>query len=293
MERYDRKTKDKTRSNIAKNKPDEAGKKQGNNINNQDKNKPGANKVAEAVKKFSQKQKEKLANVINNVVANVKPNFKLSNNYKNFINNLRVSGQRKLMKKLPVFILALTVLAVRNKRIIKPMIDAYKASIRMEFGPKAYVDAVMFIITQYFKNVKDMGLLEGLEIGVTTASMFIEDIPAMFSRVDNISDGVSSVQVLKNILANAVDLKKAFGPGNQQQGQDKPRESVVKFQGDNNNNRNNDNNNNNNNNNNRNNNNNNDRNNNNNDRSNNNDRNNNRNNNNDRNNRRKRRQTMG
>lgn len=227
MERYDRKTKDKSKNeaSVKSAKPFEKNKNQGKVNEKNNYNKPG--KVVDAVKKFSQKQKEKLANVINNVVANVKPNFKLSRNYKNFLNNLRVSSERKLMTKLPVFILALTVLAVRNKRIIRPMIDAYKASLKMDFGEKAYVDAAMFIVSQYFKNVKEMGALEGLEVGITTAAMFIEDIPAMFSRVDTISDGISSVQVLKNILINAVDLKKAFLPGNQPQ--DNQREIVVKF----------------------------------------------------------------
>lgn len=157
---------------------------------------------------FAENQRKKIVKSFEGVVQKLKPNVNMSENYKKFVNKVNNPVNRKIVKMLPVVLLSLTILAVKNKRLLKPMLDAYQVSLASNQG-STIGDKAFYIAKEYVSSFTKIGIIEGVELAVTTLSFFLEDIPTVFERLD-LTHGISQLTIYKNILKNAVDLKKDF-----------------------------------------------------------------------------------
>lgn len=157
---------------------------------------------------FADNQKKKIVKSFEGIVNKIKPHVVMSANYKQFVNKVNNPVNRKIIKLLPVILLSITVLAVKNKRLIKPMIDAYQITSGVP-GSSSVADRAVLIAREYSKFFSSMNAIESLELALSTLSFFLEDIPAVFDRLDT-QHGLSQLTVQKNIFRNVADLKKDF-----------------------------------------------------------------------------------
>lgn len=156
------------------------------------------NKFIKVFNKFSDKLVKNLSGI--------KPEDIISDKYKNFINVINKPYNKNLIKTLPIILLSITVLATKNKRILKPIYDAYLLASKGFNPDTTFIGKIINIIKSYIEILTKIGGLESLEISLVTLSLFIEDIPNIFKKLDNLPN-IPTVTIYKNLIKNINDVK--------------------------------------------------------------------------------------
>jgi hypothetical protein len=160
---------------------------------------------------FAENQKKKIVNSFENIIKQINSKHPtMSDNYRKFVNKVNNPTNRRIVKMLPIVLLSLTVLAIKNKRLIKPLIEAYQVVIQTSNASETVGKKVIMIVKEYCKYFSTLGSsIETLDITMSTLSLFLEDIPQVFERLD-INHGISQLTIQKNIFRNAADIKREF-----------------------------------------------------------------------------------
>jgi hypothetical protein len=155
---------------------------------------------------------EKVFTKFNNVVektANLKKRSKIdiSQKYDNFLAKVNKPENKKLLNKLPSILLAITILAVRNKKVLKYLYDGYDLAVRSFGNDITFLGKISIVIKSYIDLLKNIGVLESLETGLVVLSFFMDDIPAIIRNVSaNPHENPVRPQLFKNIVKNANEV---------------------------------------------------------------------------------------
>lgn len=154
---------------------------------------------------FFEKKKEYLIKTFEKIASPVKVKNIVSEKYKNFVKKVDTPSNRKLIALLPYVLLALTVVAVNNKRVIKPMFDAfYTAKEKLKPG-SSLVERTLYIITEYLSVFTKGNLFTNIELGMSTLILFLDDIPNIYKKLDTYA-GISTFTMQKQLAKNIGEL---------------------------------------------------------------------------------------
>lgn len=155
------------------------------------------NKFLKVFNKFSDKLVKNLSGI--------KPEDIISDKYQQFINVINKPYNKNLIKTLPIILLSITVLATKNKRILKPIYDAYLLASKGFNPDTTFIGKIINIIKSYIEILTKIGGLESLEISLVTLSLFVEDIPNIFKKLEYLPN-IPTVTIYKNLIKNINDV---------------------------------------------------------------------------------------
>ncbi len=130
----------------------------------------------------------------------------VSKKFNNFAKKFNQPYNKTLIKSIPIILLALTVIAVKNKKYLKTISMAYKAA-SQSFDNTTFIGKITKIIKSYIEILSKMGKLETLEAGLFLLAMFTEDIPNIYKNLHNIAH-LSYLSISKGFVKNINDLNK-------------------------------------------------------------------------------------
>lgn len=145
--------------------------------------------------------------IVNEKMKKFNPKDYIADKYKKFSEKIADPENKKLVKLLPAVFLAVTVLAVKNKRFIKPFIEAfYNAKNNMK-SEMSMTDKALFLLYEYSKVLyKNADVITTIDSAISLVTLFLEDIPSIFGKLYAYTE-ISQFNIQKNIVKNAVELK--------------------------------------------------------------------------------------
>jgi len=136
-----------------------------------------------------------------------KPN---SVRYDKFVISINSERNRKAAKLLPIILLALLALAIKNKNLISLVSAAYlDASVSNSYGTALFGEKVIMVINAFVDVMKKLDIAEKGEIAFTFLSLFLDEIPSLFKDYSHLDD-IQTTALAKHIAKNANELNKAI-----------------------------------------------------------------------------------
>lgn len=132
----------------------------------------------------------------------------ISRNYNKLVKKAKDISNNYILKNLPFLILSITILAVQNKGLLKPMMDSYKYIFNKP-GNTPFTSKIISIIIAYISIISNLPFLEKAESILSLVSLMTENIPAMIAQLKYVPDQ-SLLTTSKFIFRNIIDVSK-FG----------------------------------------------------------------------------------
>lgn len=135
-----------------------------------------------------------------------KPN---SERYDKFVISINSDRNRKAAKLLPIILLALLSLALKNKNLISLASGAYlDASVSNSYGTALFGEKVVMVINAFVDVIKKLDIAEKGEIAFTFLSLFLDEIPSLFKNYSHLDD-IQTTALAKHIAKNINEVNKA------------------------------------------------------------------------------------
>lgn len=173
-------------------------------------------KVADTVKRSADKVSEKINRLKDSKI--------VPENYKNFLSKIGAEKNRKLARLVPIILLSLTSLALKNKTLFKTFGLAYRESTSKDTDP--FKSKILSFIRAYIDIFNKLNLFEKSELSFTFLTVFLDDIPSVFRDYSDISD-INHIVIMKHLSKNAAEIVK-LGDSSEKGGVDK--KSLLELQ---------------------------------------------------------------
>lgn len=145
--------------------------------------------------------------LVNEKMKNFNPKEYIGEKYKKFSDKIKDPENKKLIEYLPAVFLAITLLAVKNKKLISPFIEAFHNTKVKVTADMTMTDKALLLIYEYGSLLyKNASILKTIETAMTLLTLFLEDIPNIFTKFESYN-GISQFNINKNIIKNAVELQ--------------------------------------------------------------------------------------
>lgn len=161
-------------------------------------------------KTFSQ-NKKKVINSFNEVVRTFSDASKdikfIPQKYNKFVEKVNNPKNKKLVKMIPAVLLGLTVLALKNKKLIEPMIKAFQVT--AEAQDTNIAAGLVKVVMEYVGIIRKMNTLDSLDTSISTIIFILEEIPSVFKNANpdyNSSDLMTHKRIIRNINELNKDL---------------------------------------------------------------------------------------
>lgn len=156
---------------------------------------------------YVEDKKRKIVANINSVTKKISDavNDIVPKKYNKFVEKIDNPRNRRLIKLLPAILVSLTFLAIKNKKLLEPMLKAYQITNGKNLtGPSVIVYT---IIAEYVSILKTLGPLDLLDVGVSTIVMILEEIPEIFRNTRPAAQ-TSQLSSYQRIIQNFNSLRK-------------------------------------------------------------------------------------
>ena len=132
---------------------------------------------------------------------------RLSDKFRRFAQKIGNEENKRLMNLLPIFLLAVTIIAIKNKKILIPISLSYYEAAQYFKDSDKFIVRFLGVVNAYIKIIRQMDVMESIDIATTTVSLFLEEIPGLFTKL-NADVDIPPMKIYKNIMLNIGELKR-------------------------------------------------------------------------------------
>jgi hypothetical protein len=144
---------------------------------------------------------------VNEKMKKFNPKEYIGEKYKKFSEKVKDPQNKKLVQLLPAVFLSITILALKNKKLISPFIEAFHITTVNATENMSITDKALLLIYEYgIILYKNASILNTIDTAMTVLTLFLEDLPGIFTKLDSYS-GISQFHINKNLVKNAVELQ--------------------------------------------------------------------------------------
>lgn len=122
-------------------------------------------------------------------------------NYKDFVSKIKNTDYKFLYSTLPKILLAITFIVLKNKSIIKLLLETSNIVSKSVVTRTAFGKFV-FIIKTYIELLNKLTVLERLEQVITLFVIFVEDIPSMVVNISKFDNSEKKAVIYKDLIKN-------------------------------------------------------------------------------------------
>lgn len=184
---------------IRDNRPD---RRNDNNRDNRDDNRQDQRNDQ---RNFFERKKEYLIKTFEKIASPVKAKNFVSEKYQKFVKKIDTPSNRKLIELLPYVLLAFTVTAMNNKKVLRPLFDAFYTSKDKLKPGSSMVEKTLFIITEYLSVFFKGNFFTNIDLAISTLLFLLDDIPGIYKKLDTYK-GLSTFTMNKQLAKNIGDL---------------------------------------------------------------------------------------